>query len=75
VPRRWRINNVNVGAFSDWVATGLSDHVPLIVDTDIAAAAQPGRSAPRRARSARAEASSIERAQTRAEPVRLLARR
>ena len=26
--------NAEVGSYEDWVATGLSDHVPLIVDLD-----------------------------------------
>lgn len=39
VPREWAgaIRNVEVGRFDNWVANGLSDHVPLIVDLDEAA--------------------------------------
>jgi endonuclease/exonuclease/phosphatase family metal-dependent hydrolase len=29
-----RVRNVEVGDFWDWVATGRSDHVPLVVDID-----------------------------------------
>lgn len=34
VPDEWveTITNIAVGAFDDWIAAGLSDHVPLIVD-------------------------------------------
>jgi endonuclease/exonuclease/phosphatase family metal-dependent hydrolase len=34
VPKVWlkRIESVRLGSFSKWVASGLSDHVPLIVD-------------------------------------------
>jgi endonuclease/exonuclease/phosphatase family protein len=36
VPREWTgaIMNVELGRFDDWVANGLSDHVPLIIDLD-----------------------------------------
>lgn len=32
VPEKWRLNSVDVGPFDEWVGTGLSDHVPLVVD-------------------------------------------
>lgn len=32
VPREWQIDGVTIGTFDDWVGSGLSDHVPLIVD-------------------------------------------
>jgi exodeoxyribonuclease-3 len=34
VPLAWSIASVEVGAFDEWVATGLSDHVPLVVDVE-----------------------------------------
>jgi exodeoxyribonuclease-3 len=34
VPAAWRIRSVSVGTFDDWVAPGLSDHVPLVVDVE-----------------------------------------
>lgn len=37
IPKAWlpRVMSVTLGQFDEWVATGLSDHVPLIVDVDI----------------------------------------
>lgn len=37
IPNDWMtlIGNVTIGSFDDWVATGLSDHVPLVVDIQI----------------------------------------
>lgn len=33
IPEEWSADvKVVVGSYRDWVATGLSDHVPLIVD-------------------------------------------
>jgi len=29
------LGEVNVGSFDVWVATGFSDHVPLVVDVDV----------------------------------------
>lgn len=35
VPKEWTSHiEVTVGSFNEWVATGRSDHAPLIVDTD-----------------------------------------
>lgn len=36
VPDGWTtlISNVTIGSFDDWVASGLSDHVPLVVDAN-----------------------------------------
>lgn len=36
IPESWLpgVKNVEVGSFEDWVAPGLSDHVPLVVDVD-----------------------------------------
>src|SRR5580704_11111456 len=45
VPQRWidRIRHLSVGSFEDWCGAGLSDHVPIVVDIDVAgAASQPG---------------------------------
>lgn len=35
-PQSWlaRIKDFHVGSFDDWCATGLSDHVPLVLDVD-----------------------------------------
>jgi exodeoxyribonuclease-3 len=37
VPRPWfkRMTEFNVGTFEDWCGSGLSDHVPLIIDLDV----------------------------------------
>ena len=37
LPQMWseRIEGLRVGNFNDWVGSGLSDHVPLILDVDI----------------------------------------
>lgn len=37
VPASWvsRLRSVEVGSHRDWVATGLSDHVPIVVDVDL----------------------------------------
>jgi hypothetical protein len=34
IPRAWakHLGSVRLGLFADWVQTGLSDHVPLVVD-------------------------------------------
>ena len=32
IPREWRIRSVRVGSYDQWVASGLSDHVPMTVD-------------------------------------------
>lgn len=37
------VRNVAIGTFEDWIATGLSDHAPVIVDIDIAGLSEPGR--------------------------------
>ena len=36
LPRSWlpAVNDFSIGSFDDWCATGLSDHVPLILDVD-----------------------------------------
>jgi exodeoxyribonuclease-3 len=34
VPRTWKIVNVALGSFAEWVGSGLSDHVPVIVDVE-----------------------------------------
>jgi len=34
VPTTWTIKSVEVGTFDDYVATGLSDHVPVVVTVD-----------------------------------------
>jgi exodeoxyribonuclease III len=34
VPRTWNVASVEVGSFDEWVAPGLSDHVPLVVDVE-----------------------------------------
>jgi Endonuclease/Exonuclease/phosphatase family len=36
IPKSWtdRIRNVEVGTHAKWVASGLSDHVPIVVDVD-----------------------------------------
>lgn len=36
VPKRWcdRITHLSVGAFQNWCGSGLSDHVPVVVDID-----------------------------------------
>ncbi len=33
---RCQVRNVEVGGYEDWVANGISDHVPLVVDFDMA---------------------------------------
>jgi exodeoxyribonuclease-3 len=37
LPNRWidRVNGLRLGTFEDWCGSGLSDHVPIIVDIDI----------------------------------------
>ena len=35
VSRDMRIENFEVGSFEDWVGTGLSDHVPLVLDVKL----------------------------------------
>lgn len=35
VPEGWRIESLAVGSYDDWVATGRSDHVPLIADVAV----------------------------------------
>ena len=37
IPNRWidRVKSLRVGTFEDWCGSGLSDHVPIIVDIDV----------------------------------------
>jgi len=37
LPGRWidRVRDLSVGTFEDWCGSGLSDHVPIIVDIDV----------------------------------------
>src|SRR5262249_45041452 len=37
VPRQWtdRISELTVGTYEDWCGSGLSDHVPIVVEVDI----------------------------------------
>jgi exonuclease III len=37
LPHRWidRVRGLSVGTFADWCGSGLSDHVPIVVDLDI----------------------------------------
>jgi exodeoxyribonuclease-3 len=37
IPTTWaeRITSVRLGTYADWVGSGLSDHVPLVVDLDV----------------------------------------
>ena len=37
VPRTWikRITNLEIGTFADWCGSGLSDHVPIVMDVDL----------------------------------------
>ena len=39
LPSIWmkRVKSVQLGSFSEWVASGLSDHVPLVVDVPLRA--------------------------------------
>jgi hypothetical protein len=37
VPRPWAglISELTVGSFEEWCGSGLSDHVPVVVDLDV----------------------------------------
>ncbi|HCG00871.1 MAG TPA: hypothetical protein DEV93_10060 [Chloroflexi bacterium] len=37
IPKGWlrRINALEVGSYAQWIASGLSDHVPLVVDVSV----------------------------------------
>ncbi len=37
IPKEWvpRLVSVTLGSFDDWIGTGLSDHIPVIVDLDL----------------------------------------
>ena len=45
IPEGWlpALRSVSVGSYADWVAPGLSDHVPLVVDLDLEQLARPSR--------------------------------
>lgn len=36
-PQTWHPKSVSIGSFQDWVASSLSDHLPIIVDVDLPA--------------------------------------
>jgi len=37
IPRPWiaRVKELRLGTFEEWCGSGLSDHVPIVVDIDI----------------------------------------
>lgn len=36
MPHQWRPTRLEIGTYDEWVATGRSDHVPLVVDVNTA---------------------------------------
>jgi hypothetical protein len=56
LPPAWRVGTVRIGRFKHWVASGLSDHLPLIADLELSSLAGSGqrRNEPRPGRTAAA---------------------